>query len=196
MKRNTILLGVALIGTFSLGAMFSPIGQPEAREQAISNNLPVIQTTAADNIPSQEFQNNYTCPVSGNPMGNGTGRMGMGMGGYFAGSLPSIIADTLGMTVDEFQDAMYSNKTISMLVEEKGLTIEELTETILQERKVELENLVKDNSITQEQMDYMLERMETRVQYIVENDSFSPQYGRGMGMGNGRHMNFGNDSLY
>ena len=51
----------------------------------------------------------------------------------------------------------------------------------------QLEQLVKDGKITQEQMDSMLNNMETMIKQAIERDTIGPMNGRGgrMGIENG-----------
>jgi hypothetical protein len=197
MKKKNLVLAGAFLGVFSLGAMFSPIGQSEAN--TIQNSIKYVPgfQTATANDSTQQTATNYSCPITGQPMGNGVGMMGS----YFAGTNVTIIADALGITQDELQTALNSGKTISDLAEEKGVSVDSLVDTIIQSRKVDLEQAVTDGKITQEQMDYMLENMESHITVMIEDGSYGPQNGRGRGMGMmggmGRgHMNFSNPSTY
>ena len=55
MKWKTLLIGGAFIGTFTLGAMFSPNGESEATTRG-SQNLPIIKTaTETDSIKHQQI---------------------------------------------------------------------------------------------------------------------------------------------
>lgn len=184
MKRKSLLLTGAFIGVFSLGAMFSPIIQSNANtsEQTSVKNMSVFQTAANKNTSAQ-IADNYTCPMTGAPMGSGMGR-------YFSGTSYSIIADTLGIAIDELQTALNSGKTIAALAEEKGKSVDDLVNAVLQSRKAELQKLVDNGTMTQEQMDYMLNNMDTQIRTAIENDNFGNGRGKGMGYGGRHHMNF------
>ena len=52
---------------------------------------------------------------------------GAGMGQLFAGTMPNIIAETLGMTVDELQVARAGGKSVADLAKEKGIKLDDLT---------------------------------------------------------------------
>lgn len=175
MKWNYVLAAGAFIGVFSLGAMFSPIEKSSATVN--DQKLPVVQTTN-ENEPSQQGQAGYSCPMNGGQMGSGV-RMGM------MGSMNTVIADALGMTIEEFQAARKDEKSVADLAKEKGISVEELLAVMLESKKSNLEQLVKDGNLTQEQMDSMLENMRTMMKQAIERDTTGPMQGRGKGMGYG-----------
>ena len=185
MLWKRVLVGGAFVGVFTLGALFSPIGQPKANteEQNIVKN-PSTVLTAAENDTAQLARNNNTCPMYGTPMGNG-----FGMGQYFSGNMSEVIADVLGVTLDELQAARSEGKSVAELANEKGINKDELVNKMIQSRKADLEQAVTDGKLTQEQMDAMLENMEVRITNAVERENVGPMHGnRGghmMGMGQG-----------
>lgn len=188
MRWKNVWLGGAFIGVFSLGAMFSPIGEPIATtgEQNMVKNGAFVQT-ATVNDTVQQGVNNDTCPISGAAMGNWGG-----MGHYFSESVNTVIADALGMTVDELQTARYEGKSVAELANEKGVNVNELVDKMIESRKTDLEQLVLDGVMTQEQMDAMLENMETTMKTDIERGTFGLMHGhRGghMGMGQGGRYN-------
>ncbi|WP_428909594.1 DUF2680 domain-containing protein [Niallia sp. Krafla_26] len=190
MKWKLVVLGGALVGTFTLGAMFSPIGQPEA---GINEGTPAMIQTVTNGNTSQQLNDSDICPVSGQEMGSGAG-----MGYHFAGSLSTVIAEAFNISVEELQTARSEGKSVADLAKEKNVSLDELKTKVLEARKSELQQLVSDGSITQEQMDDMLVNMESRIASALENNGFGFNHGhmngRG-GMGNG-HMNRGNMSFY
>lgn len=185
MKWKHIVIGGAFIGAFSLGSFLAPIDGPLATtfDKVSSGKLPVVQTVSG-NAASQQGQNNYTCPLTGEEMGSGTG---MGMGKLFAGSMPKVIAGVLGMTEDELQAERAGGKSVADLAKEKGVSVDKVKDEMVKERKAQLAQLVKDGKITQEQMDGMLKNMETMMDQAIQRDTVGPMNGRGgkMGMGNG-----------
>jgi len=86
---------------------------------------------------------------------------GMAWGGICRGgsALSTTITDLLGMTPGEALDARLEGKTLLDLATEKGLTEEQLTDAIVHDRKAALDEAVADGGLTQEQADWMLERM-------------------------------------
>ncbi|MGJ7919043.1 DUF2680 domain-containing protein [Neobacillus sp. LXY-4] len=179
MNWKNLLIGGAFVGVFTLGAMFAPVGEPTATTNDVNSAGKVSVTKVADEKDtSQTETGDVNCPMTGAPMGKGAG-----MGHYFAGTMPEVIADVLGMTVDELQTARNEGKSVADLAEEKGINVDDLVAKMVETRKADLEQLVKDGKITQEQMDTMLSNMETKMKTAVERDSVGPMHGRGGGMG-------------
>lgn len=193
MNWKNLLLGGAIISAFSLGAMVSPIGKSEATTES---NKPNIIQTAAENSPSQAPTDNYSCPITGQAMGNGAG-----MGHYFAGSMANTIAETLGITIEEFQTALREGNSVADLAQEKNISINDLKNKLIQVRTAELKQLVSEGSITQAQMDAMIANMDSMVEAAIKNNGVGHMNGHsgGMGMmgyGVSGHMNGGNQNLY
>ncbi|WP_404330152.1 hypothetical protein [Mesobacillus maritimus] len=186
MTGKKFLVGGAFAGVFLLGAMFSPIGEPAANEDAQGAGLSYQVVQTADN--STETQNQetegYICPNTGEQMGRGQG-MGNGaaVGAQFLMTMPELIADALGLTMDELQTATSEGKSVADLAGEKGIAVEELVAKMVEARKVELEQLVKDGTLTQTQMKTMLANMEAMMENAVERGMVGPMNGRGGGPG-------------
>ena len=189
MKWKTLLIGGAFIGTFTLGALFSPNGESEATTRG-SQNLPIIETaTETDSVQEQ------TCPMTGQPM-----ERGAGMGHYFSGTMTTIIAETLGITVDELQAARIEGKSVAQLAEENNISVDDLKNKLIQARTSELEQLVSNGVLTQAQMDAMIANMAPMINATIKNNNLAHMNGRGgmgmMGLGGRGHMNGGNQNLY
>jgi hypothetical protein len=177
LNRKNLVLGGAFLGVFTLGAMFTPIGQPTATGNDPNSALPLAQT-ATEKAPDGDI-----CQMTGEPMGQGM--MGGMKGGMMAGMLTAPMHDTvakeLGMTADELKTAINDGRTIADLAKEKGVNIDKLLAKLVESRKANLEQLVKDGKIKQEQMDAMLERMGTMMKSAVEGKSMGMMNGRGKG---------------
>lgn len=189
MKMKNLIMGGAFLGVFTLGAMFAPIGESTATNNSPSDNgklsaVPVVNEKDAPQGDSSE----YTCPMTGEPMGSGAG-----MGMHMNGSMFEVVAESLGMSVDELQAAQNQGKSVAAIAKEKGVTVEALTTKVFEARKAALEQLVKDGKLSQQQMDTMLDHMEAQIKSMIENDSFGAMMNgskgmRGM-MGKGRWNN-------
>ena len=193
MKWKTLLIGGAFIGTFTLGALFSPNGESEATTRG-SQSLPIIETaTETDSV--QERTNSPTCPMTGQPMDRSAG-----MGHYFAGTMPTTIAEALGITVDELQAARIEGKSVAQLAEENNISVDDLKNKLIQARTSELEQLVSDGVLTQAQMDAMTANMAPMINATIKNNNLGQMNGRGgmgmMGLGGRGHMNGGNQNFY
>jgi len=87
------------------------------------------------------------CP----PDGKGPGGLGHGM---------DDLASILGITVDELKAEIESGKTMDEIVSAYGLTMAQVHEKMLELRKAEIAQAVADGTMTQEEADQILERLE------------------------------------
>jgi uncharacterized membrane protein len=77
-------------------------------------------------------------------------------------ALHTALAEALDLTVEEFEAAISSGERLSTLAEAAGVTMEELGDIMRAFKEDALAQAVADGTITQEQADEMLERMELR----------------------------------
>jgi len=185
MRWRFLLGGAAFVGLFSLGAMLTPITESTAttiNKEAV-NPLTSYQAASQKNADLERL-NSY-CPISGEARGMA------GMGKQFAGSMSEQIAKALGMTIDELRSARVEGKSVADLTKEKGVNENMLVADLLQARKSELEQLVKDGKITQEQMNTMMDQIEDNIQEAIQRNTAGPMKGHGgqKGMGHGKGWN-------
>lgn len=161
MKLNKVLFVVAIVAALGIGTMLGPIVG-----MAQSNFQPPFNQMRAGNSDWQP--------------------MGARMGQYFGGTMRESLADELGITVDELYSLRTSGKSIEDIAEEKGVTTDELLQVLTDARTEQLDQLVKDGVISEDQRDFMLERMETNLGSNFSNTECGPANGfsgRGRGMG-------------
>lgn len=125
----------------------------------------IVGLVAAFGITSVVLAQN---PDPTNPApGQGFGRMGRGMMGGSASDqdygpmhtyMQAELAEALGITVDELNAAHADGKTFWQIAEEKGFTVEQAQQLMLDARSVALDAMVADGTITQEQADWMQQR--------------------------------------
>ena len=103
--------------------------------------------------------------------GFGQGMMG-GRGAMMSGTygqgfmhdyMEPVIAEKLGVSVDELTQLHADGKTFWQIAEEKGLTTEQAQQLMVDARATALDAMVKDSVITQEQADFMKTRMGGRM---------------------------------
>jgi hypothetical protein len=148
----------------------------------------------------------YDCGMfgAGSRQGNG-GRMGRGMMGNrgynnqdgtgcpFADGdedeygplhdyMSNAFAQALGLTPEELETRRLAGDTLWVIAQEQGMTTEQFQEMMTTARTGAINQAVADGVITQEQGDFMLERMER----MQENG-----VGPGFGLGNGGCTRFG-----
>lgn len=100
-------------------------------------------------------------------MGRGRGGFGPGMFGpgmMGAGdNLPSVAAETLGMSLTELLTELQDGKSIADVAKEKGVELQVIVDAFVAQQKENLDQAVADGRITQKQADYVLEQMEQSV---------------------------------
>jgi hypothetical protein len=100
------------------------------------------------------------------------------------GSMAQSLAELFGMSTDELSQARQDGKTLNDLAEDKGLSEDQVLDTILQTRKQALQQAVEEGSLSQEQADSMLERMEGRMKNSLDQPA-GPGAGGCSGPGGG-----------
>ena len=204
MFAKRVLFSAALIGFFALGTMYAAIGETNAtkNEQMAENvNAPTATQTAVKQTGGiQQGNDNFICPMTGEAQvrrgpgvnGRAGGNRGAGVGPFYAGAMHQVVADELGITVEELLAARYAGASIADLAEEKGVNLEELLAVMIATRKVELEQLVNEGQLTEAQMAGMLTNMEARMRTAIESDTIGTMNGRGgQGKGQGGRWNSG-----
>jgi hypothetical protein len=101
----------------------------------------------------------------------GYGMMGSGRGGMMGGYrgeggygpmheyMQDAMAEALGITHEELEERYAAGDTAWTIAQEKGLTQEEFTQLMSDARSKAFDKMVEDGVLTQEQADWMKERM-------------------------------------
>ena len=66
------------------------------------------------------------------------------------------LADTLGLTVEQFQAERDAGKTLAQIAEEQGVSLDDVQAAMQTAREAEIQQMVADGTITQAQADAML----------------------------------------
>lgn len=100
--------------------------------------------------------------------GRGSGMMGglQGEDGYgpMHEVMQAAMAEALGTTPEELEERHAAGDTAWTIAQEKGLTQEEFITLMSEARSKAFDQLVADGTLTQEQADWMKDRMGTRMQ--------------------------------
>ena len=150
----------------------------------------------------------YTCPFSGTmPYGvpggmmGGRGMMGSGMMGGNHAQMHSAmmgangmheqawtaVAKKLGLSYAELNTAVQNGQTVAQLAQAKGVSLDALKTTALEAMKASFAELVKQGTLTQQQADWMLDRMDDMPMFDFDQ-GFGPGMMHGRGMLGGRGM--------
>lgn len=106
-----------------------------------------------------------------------------GCRGFFGGAADEL-AKLLGLKPEEIVEKRNDGQSLADIAKEQGVEKDKVVDTIVDSREQFLDEKVKAGIITEEQKDYMLERMKSRVQERIEDPAVGPGAGRG-GCGGG-----------
>jgi hypothetical protein len=122
------------------------------------------------------------CPFGGECQGHGMGGYGMRGNGY-AGSLPTLLAEALGMTTEDLYAAQTAGQTVAEIAAAQGIELADVVAAVVAPRAERLAQAVADGSLTQEQADAMLATMTEQMTLRFETLGAGPGFGCGMGGG-------------
>jgi hypothetical protein len=105
------------------------------------------------------------------PRGMSKGFMGPrgGLLGRGGDSIIGLIAEELGLPVQDLFAELQDGKTLGELASEKGLDVEAITAKHLAQLEENLKQAVEDGKITQERADWMLKQAEEMVPNMLDN---------------------------
>lgn len=180
--KKVLLIAVTIVAVIALGNVL----------------LVSAQGRTPPNQPPAACPMGYTCPISGTmPLGRGMmggrGMMNGMMGGNHAqmhGAMAgangmheqvwTAVAKKLGLTYAELNTALQKGQTVAQLAQAKGVSLDELKTVALNAMKASFADLVKQGVLTQEQADWMLDRMDDMPMF-----NFDQGFGPGMMQGRG-----------
>jgi len=114
---------------------------------------------------------------------------GAGWHGYNGngGTVSDTVSDLIGLTQEELHELRLEGKSLAEIAGNNGVTVDVLVATIMKAKVEAVQAKVDDGTLTQEQADLMIERMEERTYEAVNRTTVGPaEWSRGGGMyGNG-----------
>ncbi|MBN1148732.1 MAG: hypothetical protein JXA78_15840 [Anaerolineales bacterium] len=114
------------------------------------------------------------------------GARGSGAYGPMHEYMLAAFAEALDMDVEELQALLDEGKTMWELAEEQGLSDEEFRDLMIEARTKAIEQMLADGVLTQEQADWMLDRMNQMWKF---GGGLGPCPGGGWGRGSGGRWN-------
>ncbi|MEO8356466.1 MAG: hypothetical protein ABI621_11160 [Chloroflexota bacterium] len=116
--------------------------------------------------------------------------------GWMHEYIEQALADKLGLTEAQIEEQYAAGKTMYQIALDNGITQEELTSFMNEVHEDAFAKAVAADVMTQEQADFMLQRMQNRGAYGTGNcpmhNGQAGQFGRGSGYGPGMMQNGGN----
>lgn len=116
-----------------------------------------LTTEQAEKI-KQRIENGQFFPL-GPFHGPGPGRE-PGFKKGFGGKNLDVLAEALGMSTDELKAQLRQGKKIADLAQEKGLTVEQLRQKLLEAKIQAIQQAVKEGKISPEKADQLIEKMQ------------------------------------
>lgn len=105
---------------------------------------------------------------------------------YGKGKKFQVWADALGISANEFASLRASGKTIAEIAKEKGLSVDDVINKVLESDKQYLDSLVKQGKLTQDQEDAILKLRKERLTERVNSQPGKPSWaGKGNGFNRG-----------
>jgi hypothetical protein len=208
--KKVLLIAITIVAVIGLGNVLLASAQGRTFPWQQSGTCPASGYTCP-------FSGTNSYGGLGGMMG-GRGMMGGGMmGGYgtYTGTIPggmaamhgammgangmheqvwTAVAKKLGLTYAELNTALQNGETITQLAQAKGVSLDDLKTAALDAMKTSFAELVKQGVMTQQQADWMLDRIDDMPMFNFDQ-GFGPgmmQGGRGPGgmMGRGMMQNW------
>ena len=111
---------------------------------------------------------------------------GMGAGPWGGVGPSDAVTGLLGLDAAQIAEQRQDGRSLVAIAQTKGIAEAKLVETVIADRKAQLDARVKAGTLTQAQEDLLLQRMQTQVKTAVERTAvgpMGPQAGAGQGMG-------------
>ncbi len=110
----------------------------------------------------------------------GPGRGGRGRRGGPRGLHSDVVAEALGMTVDELHEALKDGQNIAELAEAKGVDLQDIADALVAAQAERLQQAVEDGRLTQEEADEKIAQMEANILERLESGELAGPGGPGM----------------
>ena len=131
------------------------------------------------------------CPFGETCGGYGMGGYGRGGNGY-AGTMPTLLAEALGLTTEELYAAQESGQTVAEIAVAQGVELADVVAAVVAPHAERLAQSVADGYLTQEQADAMLATMTEHM--TARFETLGLGYGGGCGMGGGGRFGTSDDT--
>lgn len=98
--------------------------------------------------------------MQGRGIMGGYGMMGNGQYGPMHDAMVTAVAEELGISVDELNDAIGNGNSLRQVAEEQGLGAEEITTVMQEAHNTAIDQALAEGTITQEQAEWMNNHMQ------------------------------------
>jgi uncharacterized protein (DUF433 family) len=90
------------------------------------------------------------------------------------GAHGDVVAEALGMTVEELHEALKDGQTIAELAEAKGVALEDIADAVVAAQTERLQQAVENGRLTQEEADERIAQMEENILEHLESGEPGP----------------------
>ena len=90
-------------------------------------------------------------------------------------------ADYLGLTEAELHERLRDGQTLAEIAKAEGKSVDGLVQALVAAGKERLDQAVEDGRITAAQRDEMVERLESKIDALVNGEPFLEKHGPGFG---------------
>ena len=118
------------------------------------------------------------------PTPNAQAGCGAGGGFRFGGAVvDEVVTKLLGMTEDQIHELRQQGKSLVQIAATKNVTEKQLVGAIIAYKTAQVQSRVTAGTLTQDQANLMIQRMEQNTTQAVNRTSIGPMGGQGMGYG-------------
>jgi hypothetical protein len=111
-------------------------------------------------------------------MGDSPGMHERGTGGFIGRSMDDstldVVASEIGLTPALLQDALATGATAEELIQEAGLTVDDVVQAVLAERQAAVDAAVADGALTEERAMTMMGTFQARLRAALSGDAAMP----------------------
>jgi hypothetical protein len=203
-KRAFVVGAIALAVTLGAGAalaatsdVFDPKAEQEAFQAAVAEKLGVT-TEELENAYKEASLERLDAAVAAGRIteeqadkireriesGDFLGPHVFGFGPEFhieGGPALDGAADYLGLTEAELHERLRDGQTLAEIARAEGKSVDGLEQALVASGKKKLDQAVEDGSITAAQRDELLERLESKINALVNGEPFLEKHGPGFG---------------
>jgi len=124
-------------------------------------------------------------PTPTSPFGwgmHGPGMMGFwGVNTEWQTKMHEAVAKALGLTLDQLNAELRAGKTIAQIAQAKNIGLSKLHDDVEAAHKALLQQAVKDGKLTQQQADWMIQRMDAMDKYMDQYGGACPMWSGNFG---------------
>jgi hypothetical protein len=195
-KRAFVVGAIALAVTLGAGAalaatsdVFDPKAEQEAFQAAVAEKLGVTTEELENAYKEASLERLDAAVAAGRITEEQADKIreriesGDFLGPHVIEGGPALdgAADYLGLTEAELHERLRDGQTLAEIARAEGKSVDGLEQALVASGKKKLDQAVEDGSITAAQRDELLERLESKINALVNGEPFLEKHGPGFG---------------